>query len=37
MLYQFPAELFLDHVATPTNTRLSNNDESFIARIPRHR
>ena len=38
MLYQFPAELFLDHVATPANTRLSKKDESFIAQVyPRHR
>jgi hypothetical protein len=33
MLYQFPAELFLDHVGTPLNTRLSKKDKSFIAQV----
>jgi hypothetical protein len=37
MLYQFPAELFLDHVGTPSNTRLSRKDKGFIAQMyPRH-
>lgn len=37
MLYQFPAELFLDHEATPLNTKLSNKDKAYIARLyPRH-
>ncbi|HET7503582.1 MAG TPA: hypothetical protein VFK02_21315 [Kofleriaceae bacterium] len=37
MLYQFPAELFLDHVGTPNNTRLSKKDKAFIAQMyPRH-
>jgi hypothetical protein len=33
MLYQFPAELFLNHVGTPNNTQLSVKDEAFIAKI----
>jgi hypothetical protein len=33
MLYQFPAELFMDHVGTPTNTTLSAKDKSFIAQV----
>jgi len=33
MLYQFPAELFLDHVATPLNTHLSAKDMAFIAQV----
>jgi serralysin len=33
MLYQFPAELFLDHVGTPLNTALSAKDKSFIAQV----
>lgn len=33
MLYQFPAELFVDHVGTPNNTHLSKKDEAFIAKI----
>jgi hypothetical protein len=33
MLYQFPAELFLDHVATPLNTELSAKDKAFIAQM----
>jgi hypothetical protein len=38
MLYQFPADLFQDHVATPTNTRLSVKDKSFIGKVyPRHK
>jgi Astacin (Peptidase family M12A) len=38
MLYQFPADLFTDHVATPMNTRLSKKDKSFIAQVyPRNR
>jgi len=33
MLYQFPAELFLNHVGTPNNTHLSKKDEAFIAKM----
>lgn len=33
MLYQFPAELFLDHVGTPLNHHLSDKDKAFIATI----
>ncbi|MFD2938225.1 M12 family metallopeptidase [Spirosoma flavum] len=33
MLYQFPAELFLNHVGTPLNTHLSTKDEKFIAQM----
>lgn len=33
MLYQFPAELFLNHVGTPLNTHLSEKDEAFIAKL----
>jgi hypothetical protein len=33
MLYQFPAELFTNHVGTPLNTHLSKKDESFIAQM----
>jgi hypothetical protein len=37
MLYQFPAELFLDHEATPLNTKLSKKDKAYIAHLyPRH-
>jgi hypothetical protein len=36
MLYQFPAELFLDRVATPLNTSLSKKDKSFIAQVYPH-
>ncbi|HEY0991024.1 MAG TPA: M12 family metallopeptidase [Kofleriaceae bacterium] len=37
MLYEFPAELFTDHVATPLNTRLSAKDKAYIAQLyPRH-
>ncbi|MBI3874775.1 MAG: hypothetical protein HY300_02165 [Verrucomicrobia bacterium] len=32
MLYQFPAELFLNHVGTPLNTHLSVKDKAFIAK-----
>src|SRR5262249_37045652 len=31
MLYAFPAELFLDHVGTNSNTTLSDMDKQFIA------
>ena len=33
MLYQFPAELFIDHEGTPLNTKLSNKDKAFIAHL----
>ena len=33
MLYQFDASLFLDHTATPENTRLSALDKSFIGKM----
>lgn len=33
MLYQFPAELFKNHVGTPLNTHLSKKDEAFIAQM----
>jgi hypothetical protein len=33
MLYQFPPELFVDHVGTPLNTRLSEKDKAFIAQV----
>jgi len=33
MLYQFPAELFLNHVGTPLNYQLSAKDKAFIAKI----
>ena len=33
MLYQFPADLFLDKVATPENTQLSEKDKSFIQQM----
>lgn len=33
MLYQFPAELFTNHVGTPLNTGLSKKDKAFIAQI----
>jgi hypothetical protein len=37
MLYQFPAELFLDHEPTPLNTKLSAKDKAYIAHLyPRH-
>lgn len=37
MLYQFPAELFLNHVGTPLNTHLSPKDKAFIAKMyPAH-
>jgi len=37
MLYEFPAELFTDRVATPLNTRLSAKDKAYIAQLyPRH-
>jgi hypothetical protein len=36
MLYQFPAELFLDSVSTPSNTRLSKKDKAFIAQMYPH-
>lgn len=37
MLYQFPAELFADHEATPLNTKLSRKDKAYIAHLyPRH-
>jgi hypothetical protein len=31
MLYAFPAALFLDHLGTDSNTRLSDMDKQFIA------
>jgi Astacin (Peptidase family M12A) len=33
MLYQFPAALFLNHVGTPNNYRLSVKDKAFIAKM----
>jgi hypothetical protein len=33
MLYQFPAELFNNHVGTPLNTQLSKKDERFIGQM----
>lgn len=33
MLYQFPAELFLNHVGTPLNYQLSDKDKGFIAQM----
>ena len=36
MLYQFPAELFLNNVGTPMNTRLSRKDKSFISQMYPH-
>ena len=37
MLYQFPAELFNNHVATPLNTSLSDKDKALIAQMyPSH-
>ena len=33
MLYQFDASLFLDHKATPENTKLSTLDKSFIRQM----
>jgi hypothetical protein len=33
MLYQFPADLFLNGVATPENTQLSDKDKAFIQQI----
>jgi hypothetical protein len=33
MLYQCPAELFLDHEGTPLNTKLSAKDKAYIARL----
>ena len=33
MLYQFPAELFRNHVGTPMNYHLSEKDKAFIAKI----
>jgi serralysin len=33
MLYQFDAGLFLDRKPTPSNTRLSDRDKTFIARM----
>ena len=33
MLYQFPAELFLNHVGTPLNHHLSAKDKSFIQKL----
>jgi lysophospholipase L1-like esterase len=33
MLYQFPAELFLNGVGTPENTHLSTKDKAFIAQM----
>lgn len=35
MLYQFPAELFTNHIGTPLNTHLSKKDKAFIAQIYR--
>jgi hypothetical protein len=33
MLYQFPAELFLNHMGTPNNHKLSAKDKTFIAKM----
>jgi hypothetical protein len=33
MLYQFSADLFLDHKGTPLNTKLSARDKSMIAQM----
>jgi hypothetical protein len=33
MLYHFPSSLFLDHRATPLNTKLSKQDKEFIAQM----
>jgi hypothetical protein len=33
MLYQFPAELFSDHKATPLNFQLSKKDKDFIRQM----
>jgi hypothetical protein len=33
MLYQFPAELFLNNVGTPVNTQLSDKDKAFIGQM----
>lgn len=36
MLYQFPAELFLNQVGTPLNTHMSKKDKAFIAQMYPH-
>ena len=33
MLYQFPANLFTDHKATPNNTSISTKDKQLIAQM----
>lgn len=33
MLYHFPADLFLNHRGTPNNTKMSDQDRQFIAKM----